>query len=182
MANNHIDPELLKSLLHYDPETGFLFWKHRPRHLFKADGDMKKWNTKYAGKRALNAVHSEGYLYGPIFAKQHRAHRVAWAISYGEWPDNIDHINRVRTDNRLSNLRNVSLAENNRNLPMRKNNTSGVTGVSWSNLHNRWVAQICVDKRVTYLGLFDTIEEAAAARAAANVKYGFHENHGREAR
>lgn len=96
---------------------------------------------------------------------------------HGVDPDDIDHINGDPSDNRLENLRNVSHEVNGRNLARRKNNTSGVTGVSRHG--SKWVARICPSRRTIYIGIFDSFDDAVAARRAAEVKYGYHPNRGR---
>ncbi len=92
----------------------------------------------------------------------------------------IDHINGDRGDNRISNLRVVTSTENNRNKAINKNNTSGVTGVTWSKSRRKWIAQIHIGKIGKALGGFDRVEDAIAARKNAETRYGFHENHGRK--
>lgn len=177
--SNTVDIELLRSVLDYDRETGFLFWKARPESLFSRERLCRSWNARWAGKRALSATDSLGYFRGPIFGRNFRAHRVAWAIETGEWPAQIDHINGDRSDNRFCNLRASSPAENAKNKRLNSNNSSGVLGVSWSVRDRRWVAQVMAGGKRINLGGFPSIKEAAAARAAASVKFGFHENHGR---
>lgn len=97
-------PFELRQLVEYDPETGSLIWKQR-------DGNARL-NSKLAGKPAFAQL-SDGYLTGRIKGKNYKAHRIAWAVAYGEWPQGqIDHINGDRSDNRLPNLRVVSNSEN----------------------------------------------------------------------
>lgn len=176
-----VAPEILRQLIDYNPETGAMTWRMRPDSLFRPDGrrDAKAnaacWNSKNAGKPAL-ASPRNGYLCGRLFDKTVSAHRVAWAIHYGKWPsDCIDHINGNRADNRISNLRDVSIAENNRNETLRKNNTSGVTGVSWETRRLKWQARI----RNECIGYFNSKEAAIAARKQAEAASNFHPNHGR---
>jgi hypothetical protein len=169
--------EVLRLVLDADFETGQLFWKHRPRSLFKTDGECKRWNNRYAGQIAMR-LKPNGYIEGMIFRVAHKAHRVIWALAHGEWPANdIDHLNGNRVDNRLCNLVVKSRAENSRNAKKRNNNTSGITGVVGSK-YGTWRAYICFNYKQIYLGSFATIEEAAAARLAANRKFGFTERHG----
>lgn len=97
----------------------------------------------------------------------------------GEWPNEIDHINHVRDDNRWINLRDGTRSDNQKNASMRTDNKSGFLGVSWSNEVNKWRAQAMVNHKVKSLGYFDDKFEAICARASANNKYGYHENHGR---
>ncbi|WP_446719173.1 HNH endonuclease signature motif containing protein [Halocynthiibacter sp. C4] len=108
-----------------------------------------------------------------------RAHRVIWAMFYGRWPaKDIDHINGDRTDNRISNLRHVSRAENARNSSRSSANTSGRTGVYKVKKSGKWNARIRVDGRFINLGFFKEFEAACAARAVAESKYGFSARHG----
>jgi hypothetical protein len=108
---------------------------------------------------------------------------VAFAIYYGRWPDGqLDHINGDRRDNRIANLREVSNAENSRNAGRRRDNTSGVVGVSsTSSRLNPWRAYIKIGDRVRHLGRFPSIKTAADARRAAERQHGYHENHGTRA-
>jgi hypothetical protein len=174
-----ITPELLRQLLRYEPETGKLFWRNRSPEFFTSDGQFLRWNNRHAGAEAFTADTGTGYRHGAVLCQQMTAHRVAWAIHYGEWPHGqIDHINHERSDNRLTNLRNVTPQENAQNRSSYKNNTSGSTGVHWSAHHRRWRAQIVVQGTRHRLGLFQTIEDAIAARKTAEREYGFHINHG----
>lgn len=165
-----ITVEELKSLIRYEPETGKLYWLHRP-------GKVGNWNAKYAGKEAFTAE-SGGYRVGAIFGKNHYAHRVAWAIFHGCKPAVIDHINGDRSDNRISNLRSVSAFENARNSARKSSNRSGHTGVSWCSAVNKWRATIQLDGKAKHLGVFQRMEDAIAARLEAQSGI-FHENHGR---
>lgn len=163
--------DYLRKRLRYEPETGKLFW-------LDYEGMPKRWRTRYSGKEAFTS-NADGYRQGKIDGVRFLAHRVVWAIHHGEWPnDQIDHINGVKDNNRVSNLRVVSNTENHRNKTMRSDNTSGTTGVYWRKSCRKWTASIMVDSRHKYLGYFDTIEEAAAARKEASAKYGFTERHG----
>lgn len=93
--------------------------------------------------------------------------------------EQIDHINHIRTDNRIVNLRKASNTENSRNASIGSNNTSGAVGVWFEKRRNAWVAEIKVDRRKIHIGQFDTFDAAVAARKAAEVEFGFHENHGK---
>lgn len=168
-----VSVEILRSLLTYDAETGELTWLPRPE---------RAWNTRYAGKRALNTQGDYGYCYGSIFNVKYRAHRVIWAIYYGEWPEGeIDHINRDRLDNRISNLRCVTTLVNAQNKKMLAANKSGVTGVSWCTKQKRWRAQIQVKRKNHCLGAFIEKADAIKVRQEAELEYGFHPNHGKAA-
>ena len=164
--------EYLRKRLICNPDTGKLFWKD-------CEDMPQKWRTRWAGKEAFTANDGNGYLLGAVNYKTLKAHRVIWAMVYGEWPSNhIDHINGITDDNRIVNLRVVTNQENMRNKSMRKSNTSGFTGVYWHEPTQKWQARINVNGRGKSLGLFHKIEDAVNARAAANVKYGYTDRHG----
>jgi len=111
--------------------------------------------------------------------KAYGQHRVAWLLVHGYWPYEIDHVNGIKMDNRLCNLRAVSSSENSRNKPRQSNNLSGITGVRFCTKRKRWVSQIKFQGRVEFLGRYRDLFNAVCARKSAEVKYGFHENHGR---
>jgi hypothetical protein len=151
-----LDPHHLRELLEYNPETGNLYWKPRSRERFASERSFGQFNTLFAGKEALSCDGGNGYLTGLVEQTKQRAHRVAWAIYYGEWPDQIDHINHDRSDNRIANLRAVTKTENARNQRLRKDNTTGRTGVNWHGPTSKWRAAGRVNGRATHLGLFET--------------------------
>lgn len=176
-----IEPEKLSTLLSYDPATGKLFWLPRPAEMLLTQKSARTWNTRYSGGEAFTTLNASGYYHGTLFGKTHAAHRVAWALAHGAWPEGeIDHINGDRSDNRLANLRDVSAAENRKNQTRSRANTSGVTGVHWCNTWNRWIAKIMVGRKTTTIGNFATFEEAVAARAVASQAMGFAPGHGKE--
>ncbi len=158
--DTRVSPEKLRELLEYNSETGRLFWKERA-------WGSKTFNTRFAGKEAFTNVNRKGYLQGVLLTYNHLlAHRVAWAIHYGEWPPmgyQIDHINQVKTDNRISNLRIATASENCHNTHTRRGGTSIYRGVSLHRQSKRWQAVFTNAREVNYLGLFDTEEEAAQA-------------------
>ncbi len=154
--------EYVDKYLKYDAETG-LFTR-------KKDGKAVGW------------VANRGYTKIRFDGKSYEAHRIAWLLHYGVKPENqIDHINHIRTDNRILNLRDVTQAENHRNMSKAKNNKHGVTGVVWHKRSKRWQAQISVDGKNTYLGSFVSFSDAVNARKNAEILYGFHTNHGKVA-
>lgn len=168
----------LNLLLKYEPETGRLFWLERPKSMFPDDKQARLWNAQYAGKEAFTAS-NYGYLRSQIGNVFCFAHRVAWTLFYQATPQGqIDHIDRDRANNRISNLRVVTNAENNRNKKMHPTSTTGINGVSFYKRSGKWRAQIAVNQVRMCLGYFDTIDEAAAAREKANHKYGFSPRHG----
>jgi hypothetical protein len=178
-------PQLLRNLVVYEPETGFLFWRERNADMFKA-GRFKaqdlasRWNAQFAGRRAFNTVRGEkGYFVGTLFDRSFYAHRVAWAIHYGEWPNcEIDHINHDKFDNRICNLRPVTRGENMCNISRSTRNNSGITGVGWCAKRKKWRAAITLDSKTTELGFYTTVGDAAQVRRIAERLLGFHPNHG----
>jgi hypothetical protein len=138
------------------------------------------WNSRYAGERAFNSQHPDGYFYGRLFKHHHLAHRILWAIHTCAWPEvYIDHKNGVRTDNRITNLREVDRVHNARNMGISRANNSGITGVHWMTREGQWGATIYTGGKNLYLGRFRNKRDAAKARREAEQKYGFHANHGR---
>jgi len=174
-----ITPELVRQLLREDESGTGLVWNPRPSLLFKRASYAVCWNTRNANTPALTAINSDGYRHGQIMGLHFTAHRVLWAIRYGDWPKGfIDHIDGNRLNNADDNLRCVSPSENTKNSKMHSQNKSGATGVF--QLSGRWYARISVNKTPVSLGSFSSFDEAKAARKAADIKYGYHANHGRQ--
>ena len=174
--------EYLRECLEYDPLTGDFIWRARPVHHFKDASYQTRWNSRYAGNATgiISSISSNGYLRISIDNKKYYSHRLAWIITKGEWPQHVDHIDGCRTNNKLSNLRSVNRSENQRNQKLRSSTSSGHMGVIVDRRTGKFIAQIKVcDKRI-HLGVFSDLSEAVKAREEANVKYGFHPNHGRK--
>lgn len=149
-------------------------------HHFTTPRFGKSWNSRWAGKEAFTHTSKLGYKSGGLLGKLWGAHRVIYKMITGHEPEQIDHINGDRTDNRFENLRSVSAAVNMKNQKQRSNNTSGTIGVHWHSVANKWCAAITVNLERIALGRFCVLEDAIEARKAAEIKYGFHENHGIE--
>ena len=151
--------EKLRSILDYDHETGIFTRKVRTANRVKV-GD------------AAGCPDGRGYLQIIVCSRKYRAHRLAWLHVYGEWPeDQLDHINRNRSDNRISNLREVSNKQNGQNKSKPNNNTSGHTGVFWHKQNSKWRAQITHNQKKIHLGYFTDLEEALSARKAGEKLY-----------
>lgn len=141
----------LFDFLNYEPKTGAFTWRV----------DMQRGSK--AGDVAGN-VNCRGYRSIWINGLQFFAHRIAWAMSHGEWPElDIDHINENKSDNRISNLRHASRSENMFNRGKNKNNTSGVKGVSFCKCTGMWRAQMTLNRKPINIGRFKTKEEASEA-------------------
>lgn len=167
-------------LIKADFETGKLFWLPRPPEMFSSQGWADYWNARYAGAEAFTAKEKHGYHVGNFHGRLYKAHRVIWLLHSGEWPrEQIDHINGIRSDNRISNLRPVSKLENAKNMRVSKRNTSGVPGVVWMKHQNKWCASIFCNGTKHHLGVFSVFDEAVAARRGAEVRLGFGPMHGR---
>lgn len=151
----------LKELLHYDPETGDFTWVSARRQRVAA-GDKAGCRHK-----------ASGYWVIRIDDRLYRAHRLAWLWVHGEWPKSqVDHINRIRDDNRFANLRPATGFENSRNSKRQANNTSGHRGVA-PHQAGKWQAYINAEGKRHSLGLFDTVAAAGEAyRAAAKSLHG----------
>ena len=166
-----LSQEYLLSRLSYDPETGLLYWRE--------NADLPpKWNGRWAGKEAFTSVSCGHYKVGRVGGKKHYAHRVIYKMVHGYDPIQVDHINRVKTDNRIANLRAVTSSKNCRNKPKSKNNTSGFNGVYWRKDRKRWVVRMNLAGLSMYIGSFTRKESAIAARISANAKHGFDPSHG----
>lgn len=175
-----ISPELLRQIIRFDGRD--YFWNARPLEMFTNKARMQAWNSLHENKKVMSGgLSRHGYYRVGIFKRRYLAHRVIWAFHYGEWPsETIDHINGVRTDNRIGNLRAVSQAENQKNHRMRVDNKTGHTGVYWENRSKKWQARINLKGKLLNLGTFLNIEDAVLARKAAQKQLGFHENHGKK--
>lgn len=169
--------EALIAMFDYEQATGTLVWKRR---LENGIG-VASFNARFAGKPALNNISKQGYRRGCVKGSYLYAHRVIWKMETGEDPVVIDHIDGDTLNNKYSNLRSVSQAENSRNASRRTDNSSGVTGVTWDRRSLRWVAEVNYNGTHKHLGQFEQIADAIACRKAADAELGFHQNHGKKA-
>jgi len=156
----------LKHRLNYIPDTGVFTWR-----------DIK--GSRRANKIA-GSINNNGYRIITIDNIGYRAHRIAWLYVYGNLPLNqIDHINGIKTDNKIGNLRDVTQNENSKNSKIGCNNTSGFKGVEWIPSRNKWRALISSNRKKINVGSHSCKLDAIAAVMRARKEYGFHENHGR---
>lgn len=159
--------EILKNVS-YDPETGLFTKLHNRGRPTRSN--VAGYNRSY-----------HGYIIIGINGVQYHSHRLAWFVVHGYDPVlQIDHINGIRHDNRIANLREVNSTTQGRNKALISTNSSGIMGVRWNSTNNCWTASIGIDRNTIYLGSYLTFDEAKAARFAAEKVVGFHENHGRE--
>jgi hypothetical protein len=149
--------DVIKGLLSYDQQSGNLYWTDKQRIALRG---------KVAG-----SIDAYGYLQLSVKGKRYKAHRVAWLLTYGSWPNGeIDHIDGDKLNNRIINLRDVSSQVNawNRKLAQR-NNSTGYRGVTKH--RNKFMADIKVYGKKIYLGLFETPELAHQAYLQAKTKH-----------
>lgn len=174
-----ISVEQLHEMLKYNSGTGKFIWRERAESFPASASAIRRFNSAYAGSQVYEEDH-RGYLRMVLLGKRCKSHRVAWAMHHGDWPaDQIDHINGVRSDNRIENLRAASQVENSRNTRIPATNMSGVMGVHWDKVNWTWTASIGVKSRPVYLGTFKHFEDAVKARRDAEQQHGYHPNHGR---
>jgi hypothetical protein len=169
--------ERLHELLAYDPTTGALTWKARPLWMFRdvsgrsAFNCQTVWNAKYAGKPAGTA---KTYISIKIEGDGFQAHRVIWKMETGLEPDEIDHWDRDKHNNKWANLRDVGHAANMRNKFVTPLNTSGHKHVSWSRKLERWIVQLNIPgKGQRQIAWENSLPAAIAARDAAYSRFGY---------
>jgi hypothetical protein len=159
MTSQILTQTLLHSLLDYDPTTGVF-----------------KWRVNRAGNalqgQTTGSVNTTGYIQIKLNGVKYSAHRLAWLYVHGAWPEfDLDHVNRDRQDNRIVNLRKATRAQNCQNQKQRSDNTSGVKGIHWCKIKQRWIAQATIDGKRKQLGAFTDREAAIAARAAIEKQH-----------
>lgn len=160
MADAILTQQQLKALLNYNEKTGIFTWRSKRR-------GVKQFSV-------AGTLHHSGYIHILINYKKYLAHRLAWLYVTGEMPvDQLDHINRIRNDNRICNLRACTRAENMRNMSVLKmSDIEGATGVSWHTQRNKFRAYIYENKKQIHLGYFaDKNDAIKAHKKAVNKHY-----------
>ena len=152
-----LDAATARALFTYNPDTGVVSRR-------SSRGGM------FAGT-PVGTDNGHGYLSVLVNRRRYLVHRLAWLISYGEFPaEQIDHINCVRDDNRLCNLRAATSTENHVNAPRTKRNKNGYKGISFIARDGKWMARTSKNRQFIYLGTYDTQEEAHAAYVAGAAR------------
>lgn len=155
--------ESLVAALSYDGGTGVFTWRSYRTGTAPKGATAGNINTNKNGRKYLRIC---------IDGKAFLAHRLAWFYVHGEWPElQIDHIDGDGLNNRIENLREATVSQQNQNRRMHKNNTSGVKGITWKKRRGKWQAQIEHQGKAIYLGSFENKEAAAEAYAVAAKKY-----------
>ena len=161
-----IDFETVNNLLQYNPITGLLRLR------------VEGYGRKLGG--VAGNLDKKGYLEISIKGKGYRSHRLIWLLVFRRFPEQqIDHINQNKSDNRLVNLRVVNNRENHKNMRLYSNNTSGICGVHWSRKDSIWVSGIMsLDGEISKS--FKSLLDAVCFRKSLEIKFGYHENHGKQ--
>lgn len=156
----------LKEVLTYNHETGIFTWNSSRGKAIKGG--------------VAGTLLDNGYLCIRYKGKGYKAHRLAFIYMNGFYPTDFDtdHINHIKTDNRWSNLRLVTKSENQRNRSLNANNKYGQTGIYHNKKKDTWQVSITINGKWKTINEFKDKEKAVQARKEAEVKYGFHKNHG----
>jgi hypothetical protein len=165
-SKEDLTPELVKQVLTYDPITGHLIWN--------SGLHSKRMQT---GSRAGNLKKS-GYRQVSLFGNTYAEHRLIWFMETGYWPEQVDHINQDRSDNRWINLREVTKAENARNRSRNPHSKVGEVGIWYNKRTFKYVAEITMNGKKVFQKSYDDVEQAIAERKAKALELGFHDNHG----
>lgn len=147
-GNNTITIDLLHELFEY--RDGHLFWKTKVSQRINI-GDK------------AGSIDQKGYCRIMINNKSYKTHRLVFMMHNGYLPEQIDHIDGNKLNNRIDNLRPATNGQNRHNTSIQKNNSSGVKGINWQKRDNKWQARVMLNKKSYQVGYFDTLEEAKQA-------------------
>ena len=166
-----MNQDFLLNHFKYDDVNGELLW-------------TKPTSNRVAVGSIGGSSYPDGYKRINILGKRYQLHRLIWMYIHGSMPENIDHVNHIRDDNRISNLRSSTNSENMKNKTRYSSNKTGVTGVSKSFRKSKgkfyYFAFININGKQKQLKSSTKIEPCILARKQAEIKYGYHENHGKE--
>ena len=167
ILREELSQEFLKEYLHYCTVSGKFTY-------------LKKTGKKAViGANVGSVSKRDGHIEIRFMGTLYRANRLAWFYMTGVWPEYVDHQDHDELNNSWANLRNVSKQENNKNMPKKRTNISGVTGVWFSKQRSKWVAEIIDSGKKVHLGVFSDIDDAAFARKQAEALLKYHPNHGK---
>ena len=168
MEKDKLTQSRLKDILSYNQFDGLFTW-------------LTSASSQISAGDIAGTINNNGYVIISIHGGKYLGHRLAFLYMTGKFPlGSMDHIDHVRSNNSWINLREATVSENNRNTSMNKRNKSNFNGVCFDETHRKWRAYIKTGGKNINIGRFDTHYAACYARHCANVKYGFHENHGRK--
>jgi len=144
---NNLSARYVRSILDYNPETGIFTWRHRP-------DAGRVWNLRFAGKVAGNVNRKSGYHRISINGSRYYSHRLVWLLMTGKWPvAEIDHRDKIRSNNKFNNLRQATHSQNHCNKTSPQNR-SGYKGVYFDKKVGRFGASIKIRRRSKFLGYF----------------------------
>lgn len=141
-----ITQKIVRELFNYN--DGKLFWKILISRKIKID------------KRA-GYLQQDGYRRIVIYGKKYMGHRLVWLYFNEDLPNRIDHVNGIKDDNEIKNLREITVSQNAMNQKKQENCSSQYKGVTWNKKQEKWQVSICKNQKAKYLGLFNTEKEAA---------------------
>jgi hypothetical protein len=177
-----LSKEYLSECFDVNFESGELYWKARPVKHFTTEAKCSNWNKRFSGKSADKDT-SFPYLRVKLDGKYYYSHRVVVKMYYSEqdiYGCVVDHVNKSKKDNRISNLRICKQTENMKNLKMYNNNSSGISGVSFMQASSLWLVEISNggrEKRIRKY--FKTLFDACCARKSLELSHGYLRGHGR---
>jgi hypothetical protein len=150
----------------FDYKDGVLFWKTTPSRKIPI------------GSKA-GTITAKGYIRIKINGRLYYAHRLVYLLETGTYPKQLDHVNGDKSDNRIKNLRECDVSQNNLNRKKPRNNSSGIKGISWHAISKKWMVSLQIAGEQKYFGLYKDIDQAKSVIEAMRHKYhGDFTNHG----
>ena len=172
MEKLSLTQEKLKELLIYDPESGLFYWNERPREAFKNNSSYNNFLVNIVGKVA-GSFTSDDYIRIPIDRFVYKAHQLAWLYVHGSFPEEgyvIDHRDHNRSNNMITNLRSITIAENSQNRSLSRSNKTGVKGVYFDKRKGKYASKLIING-VKYCKYSDTVEEAIQKRYDLEIEH-----------
>lgn len=176
-----ITKEYLNECFNINFQSGEIYWKERPRKHFTTDVKFNNWNKRFSGKVATRDTKCP-YIRVMLDGKYHTAHKIITICYYADSEVAgcvVDHFNKNKKDNRISNLRICKQTENMKNLKLYDNNSSGISGVSFIQASSTWLVEISNGGRENRIRkYFKDLFEACCARKSLELKYDYAKGHG----
>ena len=173
-----MDYETLTICFWYDFLSGKFYHRERPRNLFKTYRAFRVWNARFPGKVACS-LKQHGYYTIQLNVKSYYSHRMVFLYTTGVNSELfVDHVDRNKGNNLITNLRLCTASDNQKNLGLLSTNKTGIHGVYWDKSNNCWSVQIKEFGKMKRLGRFKSLLDACSKRKSEEIKRGFHKNHG----